>query len=81
MLRIPPLIVTIRVTEGLHALMQVSGEKEFFAEMVVEAVSKLDPATLDMNMLGTKKVCSSGTLVFWRTRRSHAEQCSCGLAS
>lgn len=46
--------------------MQVSGEKEFFAEMVVEAVTRLDPATLDMNMLGTKKVCSSGTLVFWR---------------
>lgn len=40
--------------------MQVSGEKEFFAEMVVEAVSRLDPATLDMNMLGTKKVQGGG---------------------
>ena len=39
---------------------QVSGEKEFFAEMVVEAVSKLDPATLDMNLLGTKKVQGGG---------------------
>ena len=40
--------------------MQVSGEKEFFAEMVVEAVSRLDPATLDMNLLGTKKVQGGG---------------------
>ena len=39
---------------------QVSGEKEFFAEMVVDAVSRLDPATLDMNMLGTKKVQGGG---------------------
>ena len=38
----------------------MSGEKEFFAEMVVEAVSRLDPATLDMNMLGTKKVQGGG---------------------
>lgn len=35
---------------------QVSGEKQFFAEMVVEAVSKLDPATLDLRMIGMKKV-------------------------
>ena len=28
--------------------------------MVVEAVSKLDPATLDMNLLGTKKVQGGG---------------------
>lgn len=48
--------------------------------MVVEAVSRLDPATLDMNMLGTKKVCASGTLIFG-ARRSHAEQCSLGPSS
>ena len=38
----------------MHA--QVSGEGEFFADMVVEAVSKLDPQTLDMSLLGIKKV-------------------------
>ena len=36
--------------------LQVSGEGEFFARMVVDAVSRLDPATLDMSMLGIKKV-------------------------
>lgn len=35
---------------------QVSGEGEFFADMVVEAVSRLDPETLDMSLLGIKKV-------------------------
>ena len=44
----------------LQEMLQVSGEKEFFAEMVVEAVSRLDPTTLDMNMLGTKKVQGGG---------------------
>lgn len=39
-------------------MVQVSGEKEFFAKMVVDAVSRLDPETLDMNMLGTKKASS-----------------------
>jgi hypothetical protein len=38
----------------------VSGEKEFFAEMVVEAVSKLDPTTLDLKMIGIKKVIGGG---------------------
>ncbi|EIE21118.1 T-complex protein, eta subunit [Coccomyxa subellipsoidea C-169] len=38
----------------------VSGEKEFFAKMVVDAVSKLDPATLDMSLLGVKKVQGGG---------------------
>lgn len=42
---------------------QVSGEKEFFSEMVVNAVSRLDPATLDLKMIGMKKV---GVLV-WLT--------------
>ncbi len=36
--------------------LQVSGEREFFGPMVVEAVTKLDPATLDLRMLGIKKV-------------------------
>lgn len=35
---------------------QVSGEKEFFAQMVVDAVSCLDPNTLDLKMIGIKKV-------------------------
>ena len=35
---------------------QVSGEKEFFANMVVDAVSHLDPETLDISLLGMKKV-------------------------
>jgi hypothetical protein len=35
---------------------QVSGEKEFFAQMVVDAVSKLDPVTLDLKLIGIKKV-------------------------
>lgn len=34
---------------------QVSGERDFFAEMVVEAVQLLEPATLDLKMLGIKK--------------------------
>ena len=40
--------------------LQVSGEKEFFADMVVEAVSKLDHATLDLKLIGTKKVQGGG---------------------
>ena len=38
----------------------VSGEKAFFAEMVVDAVSRLDPATLDLKMVGIKKVIGGG---------------------
>jgi len=37
-------------------VVQVSGEREFFGHMVVDAVTKLDPATLDLRMLGIKKV-------------------------
>ena len=40
--------------------LQVSGEKEFFAKMVVDAVSHLDPDSLDMSLLGTKKVQGGG---------------------
>ena len=36
--------------------MQVSGERDFFATMVVDAVSALDVETLDMSLLGVKKV-------------------------
>ena len=39
----------------------VSGEKDFFAEMVVSAVQKLDPVMLDLRALGMKKVIG-GTL-------------------
>ena len=39
----------------------VSGEKEFFADMVVDAVDTLDRATLNLKMLGIKKVIG-GTL-------------------
>jgi hypothetical protein len=44
--------------------LQVSGERDFFAAMVVEAVTKLDPETLDLRMLGIKKV-QVGELVRW----------------
>jgi hypothetical protein len=37
--------------------LQVSGEREFFAQMVVDAVTALDPGTLDLKMVGMKKVC------------------------
>ena len=35
---------------------QVSGEKEFFANLVVDAVLRLDLQTLDLRMIGMKKV-------------------------
>ncbi len=35
---------------------QVSGEKEFFGRMVVDAVCTLDPTKQDLRMLGIKKV-------------------------
>ncbi|GFR39923.1 hypothetical protein Agub_g431 [Astrephomene gubernaculifera] len=38
----------------------VSGEKEFFAQMVVDAVSVLDPSSLDLKMIGIKKVQGGG---------------------
>ena len=38
----------------------VSGEGAFFAAMVVDAVLALDPATLDLAMLGVKKVQGGG---------------------
>ena len=40
-------------------MLQVSGEKEFFANLVVDAVSVLDPQTLDLRMIGIKKVTGS----------------------
>ena len=43
--------------------LQVSGEKDFFANMVVEAVSVLDAATLDLRLIGMKKVRSGCGLV------------------
>lgn len=39
---------------------QVSGEKEFFAQMVVDAVSRLDPPTWDLRLVGVKKVIGGG---------------------
>lgn len=38
----------------------VSGEKDFFAAMVVDAVSVLDPVSVDLSMLGVKKVQGGG---------------------
>ena len=38
----------------------MSGEKEFFAQMVVDTVSRLDPQTLDLKMIGIKKVTGGG---------------------
>ena len=48
----PPLFALL----APHLSPQVSGERDFFAHMVVEAVTKLDPETLDLRMLGIKKV-------------------------
>jgi len=39
----------------------VGGEKEFFAKMVVDAVSCLDPSLLELKMIGIKKV-TGGTM-------------------
>ena len=39
---------------------QVSGERDFFAEMVVQAVTTLDPESVDLRMLGVKKVQGGG---------------------
>ena len=47
------------VEQNLWRSMQVSGERDFFAEMVVDAVSALDVETLDMSLLGVKKVSRS----------------------
>jgi len=38
----------------------VSGEREFFGTMVVDAVTKLDPRSVDLRMLGVKKVQGGG---------------------
>lgn len=38
----------------------VSGEREFFAQMVVDAVTALDMSTLDLKMIGMKKVIGGG---------------------
>ena len=38
----------------------IASEKEFFSEMVVDAVSCLDAAILDLNMIGVKKVTGAG---------------------
>lgn len=38
----------------------VSGEGAFFADMVVNAVTRLDPVSLDLRMLGIKKVQGGG---------------------
>eukprot|EP00193_Tetraselmis_chui_P016036 CAMPEP_0177794714 /NCGR_PEP_ID=MMETSP0491_2-20121128/25801_1 /TAXON_ID=63592 /ORGANISM="Tetraselmis chuii, Strain PLY429" /LENGTH=547 /DNA_ID=CAMNT_0019317405 /DNA_START=143 /DNA_END=1782 /DNA_ORIENTATION=- len=38
----------------------VSGEKEFFSKMVVDAVSTLDPEILDLKMIGIKKAQGGG---------------------
>lgn len=45
-----------RTADFDRVLMQVSAEKEFFANLVVDAVSVLDPQTLDLRMIGIKKV-------------------------
>lgn len=50
--------LTTKLFHFVH--LQVSGEKDFFAQMVVDAVSVLDPATLDLRMIGTKKVQGGG---------------------
>lgn len=55
----------------------VSGEKDFFADLIVDAVSKLDPSTLDLRMIGMKKVRRRTGLLSskhgrrWQTARDH----------
>jgi len=51
--------------------LQVSGEKEFFANMVVEAVSSLDPETLDLTLLGVKKVQVDPAVHTWHACAPH----------
>ena len=65
----------------------VSGERDFFAAMVVEAVSKLDPAAPDLRMLGVKKVQGGGLRdsflvdgVAFKKTFSYAGESSCSLA-
>ena len=48
---------------------QVSGEKEFFANLVVDAVLRLDLQTLDLRMIGMKKA------------RTALQTCQCYLAA
>lgn len=45
------------------AYRQVSGEREFFAQMVVDAVTALDASTLDLKMIGMKKVRQHRTVL------------------
>ena len=58
-----PNTFNLRHEQTSSAWVQVSGEKEFFSEMVVDAVKHLDPQTLDLAMLGIKKV---RFLALWR---------------
>ena len=57
------------MTKTVWCSAQVSGERDFFAEMVVDAVSALDVETLDMSLLGVKKVSrpAPGTQTSWPT--------------
>ena len=47
-----------RSAHKCQPLAQVSGEKEFFANLVVDAVLRLDLQTLDLRMIGMKKARS-----------------------
>ena len=51
----------------------MSGEKEFFANLVVDAVLRLDLQTLDLRMIGMKKVRSCACPDLTRA----AQPCSC----
>ena len=51
--------LSIMLSPRTGGSVQVSGERDFFATMVVDAVSALDVETLDMSLLGVKKVCCS----------------------
>jgi hypothetical protein len=56
---LPPVSGSCQCASLPHrAMPQVSGERDFFAQMCVDAVSCLDPATLDLRMIGIKKVGS-----------------------
>lgn len=44
---------TLNLASHPTAPIQVSGERDFFASMVVDAVFKLDPGMLDLKYIGT----------------------------
>jgi hypothetical protein len=57
------LSIGLKMLSKMIVLLQVSGERDFFAKMCVDAVSCLDPSTLDLKMIGMKKVIGGWLLL------------------